>query len=110
MFSILRKTAFALLLAVPLQPLAESLELAGPLLADVHGLSFSADGRALFVSSHTGLAVFKDGVWAEVDGPIHDFVGYASSATAMYASGHPPKGSRLPDPLGLIRSVDGGRT
>lgn len=110
MFPLLRKAACALLLAVAAPSLAERLVLADPLLADVHGLSFSSDGRALFVSSHTGLAVFREGIWAEVDGPIHDFVGFSSSASAMYASGHPPKGSRLPDPLGLIRSVDGGQT
>lgn len=110
MFFVLRGLACALLLAVALPSLAERLVLAEPLLTDVHGLSFSADGTSLFVSSHTGLAIFRQGRWAEVNGPIHDFVGFSSSALAMYASGHPPKGSRLPDPLGLVRSTDGGQT
>lgn len=83
---------------------------AEPLLVHVHGLAFSPDGKSLFVPSHTGLAVFRDATWSEINGPIHDFAGFSLAEGAMYASGHPPEGSRLPDPLGLVKSTDAGRT
>ena len=86
------------------------LVLAQPLLEHVHGLAYAPDGKALFVPGHTGLAVFRDASWSEVDGPIHDFAGFSMAEGAMYASGHPPAGSPLPDPLGLVKSTDGGRT
>ena len=37
-------------------------------------------------------------------------MGLAGSAGLLVASGHPGAGSTLPDPVGLIRSVDGGQT
>lgn len=83
---------------------------AAPLLVHVHGLAFSSDGRSIFVPSHLGLAVYRDGGWYEVNGPIHDFAGFSMAEAAMYASGHPPAGSSLPDPLGLVKSVDQGRS
>ena len=78
-----------------------------PVLFHVHGLSFSSDGNAILVPSHYGLAVYRDGSWSEVNGPIHDFAGFSVAETAIYASGHPPPGTALPDPLGLVKSTDG---
>ena len=83
---------------------------AAQLLFHVHGLSYSADGKALLVPSHFGLAIFKEGRWTESDGPIHDFAGFSVASSAIYASGHPPPGTGLPDPLGLVKSTDGGLT
>ena len=81
-----------------------------PVLFHVHGLAFSSDGKAILVPSHYGLTVYRSGGWSEVNGPIHDFAGFAVSESAIYASGHPPEGSALPDPLGLVKSTDGGET
>ena len=91
-------------------PNARSARPVEPLLFHVHGLAFSPDGKAILVPSHTGLAVFRDGGWSEVNGPIHDFAGFSLVENAMYASGHPPEGSALPNPLGLVKSSDGGET
>ncbi|MGQ0509988.1 MAG: F510_1955 family glycosylhydrolase [Betaproteobacteria bacterium] len=82
---------------------------AEPLLQHVHGLAYTPDGGALLVSSHTGFAAFRGDGWAEIDGPIHDFAGFAMTQSAIYASGHPVPGSALPDPLGLVKSADLGR-
>ena len=79
-----------------------------PVLYHVHGLSFSSDGKSVLVPSHYGLAVYRDAVWSEVNGPIHDFAGFSVTESAIYASGHPTKASALPDPLGLVKSTDGG--
>lgn len=97
-------------LAALLAAVAMSLHAAEPLLVHVHGLAYSPDGKTLLVPSHTGLAVFRDGAWSEANGPIHDFAGFSAAQGAIYASGHPPVGSTFPNPLGLVKSTDGGRT
>lgn len=89
-------------------PDSRSTRPAEPLLVHVHGLAFSPDGKALLVPAHTGLMAFRDDGWTEVDGPIHDFAGFSLAERAIYASGHPPPGSSLPNPLGLVKSVDLG--
>ena len=69
------------------------------------------DGR-LLVGTHTGVAVI-DPATGEVSKPgasRDDFMGLAGSAELLVASGHPGVGSTLPDPVGLIRSTDGGLT
>ena len=96
-------------LAIPLAVFAPPLP-AQPLLHHVHGLAFSPDGKTILVPSHFGLTVFRDGSWADLNGPIHDFAGFSATEKALYASGHPPAGTSLPDPLGLVRSTDGGKT
>lgn len=84
--------------------------LAAPVLHHVHGLGFTADGKGVVVPSHFGLDTYRDGNWSRVHGPLHDFKGFASTAEAFYASGHPAPQARLPDPIGLVKSTDGGRT
>lgn len=79
-----------------------------PLLFHVHGVAFARDGRSLVVPGHSGLVEFKAGRWSPAKGPAHDFAGFAVSGPAYYASGHPAQGSELPDPMGLVKSVDGG--
>jgi len=37
-----------------------------------------------------------------------DIMGFTSLGQALFASGHPAQGSKAPNPLGLIKSVDGG--
>lgn len=79
-------------------------------LTHVHGLSYSADGAKLMIPSHHGLAVHEQGRWHRAPGPQHDFMGFSATAHNFYSSGHPAPGSGAINPLGLIRSRDGGRT
>ena len=76
----------------------------------LHGLGFGADGRELIVPAHTGLRVFEDGRWRSPDVPAHDYMGFAPTDDGFYSSGHPAPGSDLPNPLGLVKSTDGGKT
>jgi hypothetical protein len=76
----------------------------------LHGLSFSADGRQLIVPAHDGLRIYADGAWSAPDPPAHDYMGYASTDDGFYSSGHPAPGSSLINPLGLVKSSDGGET
>lgn len=97
------------LLLVPLAAAAAS-HRPDPLLFHVHGLSFSSDGKSLIVPSHHGLAVYRDGSWFEESGPARDFTGFAVTARAIYASGHPSTDARRAAYFGLLKSTDEGRT
>ncbi len=79
-------------------------------LTHVHGLSYSADGKRLFVPSHNGIATYSGGKWTKAAGPGHDYMGFSSTKQFFYSSGHPAPGSGLVNPFGLIKSSDGGRT
>jgi len=79
-------------------------------LPHIHGMGFSADGRQLFVAAHDGLRVFSEGQWLIPNLPAHDYMGYAATADGFYSSGHPHPSSGLVNPLGLVKSEDGGQT
>ena len=75
-----------------------------------HGLAFSSDGKALLAPSHGGLAVYENGAWWEASGPIQGFSGFSVAERAIYASGHSRSGvPSAHEPVGLVRSTDGGR-
>lgn len=76
----------------------------------IHGLSFSSDGSQLFVPAHDGLLVYENGRWLSPDLPVHDYMGYSGTDDGFYSSGHPGPGSNLVNPLGLVKSTDGGVT
>lgn len=79
-------------------------------LPHIHGLAFSADGANLFIPDHHGLAVYGKGHWSTVPGLANDYMGFAVTKAAFYSSGHPAPNSNAVNPLGLMKSVDGGRT
>lgn len=76
----------------------------------LHGLAFSPDGRQLIVPAHSGLRIYEDGAWHTPDVPAHDYMGFAPADDGFYSSGHPAPGSNLTNPLGLVKSSDGGAT
>lgn len=76
----------------------------------IHGLSYSADGKRLWIPMHHGLAIYSEQQWTKASGPEHDYMGFASTRAFFYSSGHPAPGSPLQNPLGLIKSKDGGQT
>ncbi len=80
-------------------------------LPHIHGLGFSSDGKQLMVPAHVGLFIVSDGTWRRGDGPQHDYMGFAVSDDGFYSSGHPaPSAGGLANPLGLVKSTDGGKT
>lgn len=80
------------------------------MLHHLHGLAFIADGTGLMAAGHGGLWVYREGQWTQASGPVHDFMGFAATKNALYSSGHPARGSLLSDPLGLVKSTDGGKS
>ncbi len=83
---------------------------AEPIIHHAHGLAFSPDGKTLVVPAHVGLALYRDGRWSRAPGPAHDYMGFSAARAAIYSSGHPAPGSPLRNPLGLVKSTDGGAT
>lgn len=76
----------------------------------MHGLGYSGDGTQLIVPAHTGLRIFDERGWQTPDLPSNDYMGYVATHTGFYSSGHPGPNSNLPNPLGLVKSTDGGNT
>lgn len=79
----------------------------------LHGLAAPswADSR-LYISTHSGLIeVDETGQWRLISEERHDFMGLGhdpDQRDTMYSSGHPAPGSDLPNPIGFMRSDDGG--
>lgn len=95
--------------AGPGDPLTSAAKSALPS-AHVHGLSVDTDGKVL-LATHEGLFDVTADPAVKV-GPTIDLMGFtaAKDPDTFYASGHPGQGSTLPNPVGLIRSTDGGAT
>ncbi|HEY8703060.1 MAG TPA: exo-alpha-sialidase [Arthrobacter sp.] len=89
---------------------ASSASAAGYPAAHVHGITVDQTGRVL-LATHEGLFDVSTKAAVKI-GPSNDLMGFTPTAdpSVFYASGHPGKGSELPNPVGLIRSVDGGRS
>lgn len=79
-------------------------------LQHIHGMGFSPDGKQLFVAAHDGFRVFADGAWQVPNLPKHDYMGYSPADTGFYSSGHPHPSAGMVNPLGLVKSTDGGTT
>ena len=103
---------FALLLAaLPGAPDEARAQNAGAVtLADVHGLTYSPDGKSLLVAHHHGIAVYAAGMWSTSPALRHDYMGFSATKDGFYSSGHPARGSGLTNPFGVIRSTDGGKS
>jgi hypothetical protein len=79
--------------------------------AHVHGLSVSGQTGQVLLATHEGLFDMTKQPAAKI-GATNDLMGFTGGTDhdVLYASGHPGEGSDLPNPLGLIRSTDAGKT
>lgn len=73
----------------------------------VHGLGYTPDGAKLVVPAHHGLVAYQDGKWQPMPGPAHDYMGFVATDSGFYSSGHPAPGSKLPNPLGIVKGAYG---
>lgn len=78
--------------------------------AHIHGMGFSSADGQLFVTAHDGFRVYEKGHWIILDLPINDYMGYSPTSSGFYSSGHPGPTSKQINPLGLVKSTDGGQT
>jgi hypothetical protein len=77
----------------------------------VHGLSVSGETSQVLLATHDGLFDVTTSPATKIGG-TNDLMGFTPGPAdgIFYASGHPGPGSDLPNPMGLLRSSDGGRT
>jgi hypothetical protein len=75
-----------------------------------HGLGYSNDGKRIIIPAHDGLRVYSGGQWEIPEGERHDYMGFSKVDDGFYSSGHPADGSELPNPFGVIKSTDEGKT
>ncbi|MGH7752465.1 MAG: F510_1955 family glycosylhydrolase, partial [Gemmatimonadales bacterium] len=79
--------------------------------AHVHGLAVNDKTGQVLLATHDGLFDMSKKPAAKI-GPTNDLMGFTATLDegVFYASGHPGKGSTLPNPVGLIKTTDGGKT
>jgi hypothetical protein len=85
----------------------------GPGLAHVHGLGVNPKDGTLYIATHTGLfrAPQRNGTATRVGDSQQDVMGFSVVGPDRFlGSGHPGPGQDAPPNLGLIRSVDAGRS
>ncbi|BCT77878.1 hypothetical protein SCMU_37200 [Sinomonas cyclohexanicum] len=76
----------------------------------VHGVAAAADGSKVLLGTHGGVFDVSGAAPARIS-PADDFMGFVGDPSdTLWASGHPGPGSKKPNPLGLLRSDDGGKT
>ena len=64
----------------------------------------------VFVLTHEGLYELVGKNMNLVGKDKFDVMGFTTLGKALVASGHPSKGSKMPNPIGLVKSIDGGST
>jgi hypothetical protein len=90
------------LISAPVQAITE--------LRHAHGIGFSADGSQILVANHYGIAVYGDGRWSKIPGRPNDYMGFVVTREFIFTSGHREGSRGAANPLGLLRSGDGGRS
>jgi hypothetical protein len=84
---------------------------ASDLYGHVHGISADPQSGRVLLATHNGLFAAGPGSADGPLGPVIDLMGFSAGGDGQYfASGHPGPGTDLPEPVGLIRSTDDGRT
>jgi photosystem II stability/assembly factor-like uncharacterized protein len=76
-----------------------------------HIHSVKTFGERILMGTHEGLFEFiSQNNMSPIGKDPFDVMGLDADKTTLFASGHPSPGSKLPNPLGLLRSTDGGKT
>lgn len=77
----------------------------------VHGITVNAETQQILLATHDGLFDVTSSPASKIGG-TNDLMGFTAGPGegVFYASGHPGPGSDLPNPMGLLKSSDGGKT
>jgi hypothetical protein len=77
----------------------------------MHIHSIKAFGDKALLGTHNGLFEFQaQNSMKPIGAERFDVMGLAISGKTIFASGHPGPGSKLPEPVGLLRSDDAGKS
>lgn len=115
-----RRSAVVSLLALPLllagcasaESTAAELSPQTAALSHVHGISVDPATKRILLATHDGLYDATSDPAVKISDTTIDLMGFTETAepNVFYASGHPGPGSELPNPVGLIRSDDAGKS
>lgn len=75
----------------------------------IHGLGYDSENQRLFVATHYGLFIWKEGKLFQYGESRDDFMGFSlvpSNPKIIFTSGHPKGGGNM----GVMKSEDGGLT
>jgi len=76
----------------------------------VHGVARNPGDGKVYLATHQGLFRYDKGNPVRV-GPIVNMMGFSiAGPDRFYASGHPGAGVNLPGPVGLMETLDAGKT
>ncbi|WP_426987761.1 F510_1955 family glycosylhydrolase [Pseudarthrobacter sp. Y6] len=77
----------------------------------IHGLTVNRETDQVLLATHDGLYDVTAQPATKIGG-TNDLMGFTAGPDqgVFYASGHPGPGSDLPNPMGLIKSTDGGKS
>ncbi|PGM86924.1 F510_1955 family glycosylhydrolase, partial [Bacillus cereus] len=76
----------------------------------IHGIGYAGNMPGVSIATHSGIKVYQNGKWFETTTQLHDYMGFQATKNGFFASGHPEPGANLKNPLGLMKSSDGGNT
>ncbi|MBD8069278.1 F510_1955 family glycosylhydrolase [Bacillus sp. PS06] len=76
----------------------------------IHGLGYAGNQNAIFFAAHDGIKVFDNGSWYKTKTENNDYMGFNVIKDGFISSGHPGTDSKLPNPVGIIRSTDNGQS
>lgn len=76
----------------------------------IHGMGYAGETDGLYFATHGGLKIYRDSEWYETIRNYNDYMGFNAVNEGFYTSGHPGGDSDIPNPFGIQRSFDGGRT
>ncbi|MED1539348.1 F510_1955 family glycosylhydrolase [Bacillus pseudomycoides] len=76
----------------------------------IHGIGYAGNMPGVSIATHNGIKVYQNGKWFDTTTQLHDYMGFQATKNGFFASGHPEPGTNLKNPLGLMKSSDGGNT
>lgn len=76
----------------------------------IHGIGYVGGLGAAFFATHDGLKVYEKGTWLKTKKENNDYMGFNATAHGFFTSGHPGTDSKLPNPIGIMKSENYGQT